>query len=271
MSKSDDRFSRQSFLGEDAERIVAQAVIGVAGLGGGGSHIVQQLAHIGFQNYVLYDGDEIEDSNLNRLVGGTSEDVAVSARKIGIAERTILRLWPRANVHAHPFRWQDRPEPIRGCDLVFGSVDGFQERSELEACARRYLIPLIDIGMDVHPPQSGEPPRMAGQVLLSMPGGPCMRCVRFLTDEMLSREAARYGAAGARPQVVWPNGVLASTAVGVAIDLLTDWTRSLRSTVFLSYDGNVGTVTPHPLLKYAKAPCPHYPVDAVGDPVFRRL
>jgi molybdopterin-synthase adenylyltransferase len=271
VSKADDRFSRQSFLGEGAEPIIRRARIGLAGLGGGGSHIVQQLAHIGFQNYVLYDGDEIEDSNLNRLVGGTADDVLASARKIDIAERTIRRLWPRANVQTFPYHWQEGPEPIRCCDVVFGSVDGFQERAELEACTRRYLVPLIDIGMDVHPPQSGEPPRMAGQVLLSMPGGPCMRCVRFLTDEALSREAARYGAAGSRPQVVWPNGVLASTAVGIAVDLLTDWTRSLRSAVYMSYDGNRGEVTPHPLLKYAKAPCPHYPPDAIGDPVFRAL
>jgi molybdopterin/thiamine biosynthesis adenylyltransferase len=272
VNDGNDRFSRQSFLGEDAERIIRRAVVGVAGLGGGGSHIVQQLAHIGFQNYVLYDGDRIEDSNLNRLVGGTAEDVVASSRKIDIAERTIRRVWPDAKIQKHACRWQDQPESVRGCDLIFGSVDGFQERGELEACARRYVIPLIDIGMDVHPAQNGEAPRMAGQVLVSTPGGPCMRCLRFITDEALSREAARYGAAGARPQVVWPNGVLASTAIGIGMDLLTDWTRSLRAAVYLSYDGNAGTVAPHPLLKYvANTRCPHYPVDAVGDPIYRRL
>jgi hypothetical protein len=36
-------------------------------------------------------------------------------------------------------------------------------------------------------------------------------------------EAEKYGAAGSRPQVVWPNGVLASTAVGLAVQLLTPW------------------------------------------------
>lgn len=33
----------------------------------------------------------------------------------------------------------------------------------------------------------------------------------------LELEAQTYHAAGARPQVVWPNGVLASTAVGLVI------------------------------------------------------
>jgi molybdopterin/thiamine biosynthesis adenylyltransferase len=49
--------------------------VGLAGLGGGGSHIVQQLAHIGFQRFVVYEGDVVEESNLNRLVGATSIDV----------------------------------------------------------------------------------------------------------------------------------------------------------------------------------------------------
>jgi tRNA A37 threonylcarbamoyladenosine dehydratase len=65
---STDRYSRQSFLGPDSVGRIARCTVGVPGLGGGGSHIIQQLAHIGFQRYVIYDGDIVEDSNLNRLV-----------------------------------------------------------------------------------------------------------------------------------------------------------------------------------------------------------
>jgi hypothetical protein len=125
--------------------------------------------------------------------------------------------------------------------------------------------------MDLH--QAGdEPPVMGGQVILSMPGGPCMFCLGFLRDANLAREAALYGAAGGCPQVVWPNGVLASTAVGVAVDLLTDWTRSLRGRVCLSYRGDDGTVQPHVRLKYLDGMISdHYPLDRVGDPVLKRL
>jgi hypothetical protein len=63
-----------------------------------------------------------------------------------------------------------------------------------------------------------------------------------MTDEKLAQEAARYGDAGPRPQVVWPNGVLASTAVGLAVDLVTDWTRRRRTHAYLVYDGNAATV-----------------------------
>ena len=36
-----------------------------------------------------------------------------------------------------------------------------------------------------------------------------MRCMAIVTEEYLKEEAGRYGDAGPRPQVVWPNGVLA--------------------------------------------------------------
>jgi molybdopterin-synthase adenylyltransferase len=266
---TDDRFSRQAFLGEGAQEIIGNSIIGICGHGGGGSHIVQQLAHVGFQHYRIYDGDVAEDSNLNRLIGATVDDCQRETRKTTIAERTIKGLQPNADVKVYPCRWQDQPEPLRGCDLIFGSVDGFAERRELEACARRYLLPLVDIGMDVHCVEN-EPPRMAGQVILSVPGGPCMFCLGFLNEQVLAREGERYGDAGPRPQVVWPNGVLASTAVGIAVDLLTDWTRELRSVVYLEYDGNRNTIKPHVRLQYLPtSPCPHYPANQVGNPAFR--
>jgi hypothetical protein len=264
---SDDRFSRQSFLGDTSQEIIENAIVGIVGLGGGGSHLAQQLAHVGFLNYRIYDGDIAEDSNLNRLIGAKESDVVNKTAKIEIAERLIKGLREKAVIESYPCRCQDKPEPLRGCDLIFGCVDGFTQRRELEASARRYLIPLIDIGMDVHC-VGDAPPRMGGQVILSMPGGPCMSCLGFLSERVLAQEGERYGDAGAQPQVVWPNGVLASTAVGIAVDLLTNWTRSLRDVVYLEYDGNRGTIKPHVRLEYlGNRSCSHYPADQVGDPV----
>jgi threonine dehydrogenase-like Zn-dependent dehydrogenase len=245
--------------------------VGVVGLGGGGSHIVQQLAHLGFQRYVVYDGDHVEESNLNRLVGATVVDARERTPKTEVAQRGVLGLQPGAEIVVRRCRWQDDPHALRGCDLIFGCVDSFDERRQLEVCARRYLIPYIDIGLDVHR-VGDEPARMAGQVTLSMPGEPCLACLGFLTEDVLAREAARYGDAGPRPQVVWANGVLASTAVGLAVDLLTDWTGSTRAPVYLTYDANRGTAAVDVRLQYRpRTPCPHFPASQVGAPVLRPM
>lgn len=262
-----DRYSRQSFLGDNSENIFSNCSVGIVGLGGGGMHIAQQLAHIGFKNYVLYDAQTIELSNLNRMVGATLEDVKNKLLKIDIAERVIKNLQDNTSILKFPTRWQENPDALRGCDIIFGCVDGFSERSELESCSRRYLIPYIDIGMDVFPPA-----RVAGQVILSMPGGPCLRCLDFLNEEKMALEAGVYGAAGPNPQVVWSNGALASTAVGVAVNLLTDWSSSLREEVYLSYDGNSNLISVHPKAIYKSYnKCDHYPLDNIGDPIFEKI
>jgi molybdopterin-synthase adenylyltransferase len=266
-----NRFSRQSFLGENSQDAIEAATVGVAGLGGGGGHFVQQLAHVGFLDFVIYDGDTADDSNLNRLVTATEIDAKNAVPKTELARRRILSIRSDARVEVIPKRWQEQPESLRRCDIVFGAVDGFAERRELEITCRRYMIPLIDIGMDVHQVE-GAPPRMGGQAILSMPGSPCMTCLGFLNEAALAREAERYGAAGPRPQVVWPNGALASTAIGIGINLLTDWTKTLRGPVYLLYNGNDGSVTPHPRLVHLHVgECPHFPTHQIGDPVFKRL
>jgi molybdopterin-synthase adenylyltransferase len=263
-----DRFSRQSFLGPGAQAAFENCRVGILGLGGGGSHVVQQLAHIGFTNLVIFDPDVANDVNLNRLVGATEFDVCWHLPKVAIAARVVKAIRSDANVEVHQCRWQDEPLALRGCDIVFGCIDGFAERREAEACCRRFLIPFIDIGLDVHITE-GEPPQMAGQVIASVPGGPCMTCLGFLTEQRLAQEAAQYGAAGPRPQVVWANGVLASSAVGIAINLLTGW-AGRNATIYFSYDANDGTLRPHPRLPFLdlRRPCSHYPDSDVGEPRF---
>jgi|HubBroStandDraft_5_1064220.scaffolds.fasta_scaffold196894_2 hypothetical protein len=267
-----NRHSRQSFLGKDAPWIIENTLVGIAGLGGGGSHIVQQLAHIGFKKYCIFDMDIVEDTNLNRLVGATVEDAVNGINKVDVAERIIYGLQPKAEVFKSKSRWQDVSEKIRQCDLIFGCLDGFSERNQLEAITRRYLIPYIDIGLDVFE-APGEAPRMAGQLILSMPGYACMWCMGFLNNEKLAREAGRYGAAGPNAQVVWGNGVLASNAVGLAVNLITDWTKGLRSPVYLSYDANDLVLKEHPRMEYLdkQLSCPHYPLTAIGDPLFKAV
>src|SRR5947208_9399225 len=120
---SKDRYSRQSFLSPDAEELIARITVAVPGLGGGGSHVVQQLAHIGFQNYVLYDGDAVEDSNLNRLIGATAADARAETPKLHLAKMMIYGLQPRARVRGFACNWQEHPEPMRACQIATGCAD----------------------------------------------------------------------------------------------------------------------------------------------------
>lgn len=258
---------RQSFLGADSEQILGQAKIGLAGLGGGGSHVAQQFAHIGIGSFVICDPDVIEDTNLNRLVGGTWADVEWKAAKVDIAKRLIQGVRPDARVDVERGSWQEAMLKLRDCDVIVGGLDSARAKDELDGFSRRFLIPYIDMGMDVHQ-LGGDKHLIAGQVVLSTAGNPCLRCLGIVTEEMLAQEARNYGAAGGKPQVVWPNGVLASTAVGLAVQILTSWHHPAPEFAYLEYDGNLGTVRSSDLLRHVPSVCPHHPAVERGDPGF---
>jgi hypothetical protein len=261
---------RQGFLGPDSEAVLEGTRVGIVGLGGGGSHVGQQLAHIGVRHFVLCDFDRYEDKNHNRTVGGTLEDIRDQTLKVRIAKRLILAINPEGDITTVEDRWQTQPSQLRGCAIVFGCVDSYSQRDQLENLCRRYLIPYIDMGMDVHQVENGY--ALHGQVILSMPGSLCLRCFNFLRPELLEREAQEYGQAGGRPQVIWPNGVLASTAVGLFMGLVTPWHSGIPETsVMYDYDGNRQTVTLSPRVEaLANVSCGHFGrVHDLGDPFWK--
>jgi hypothetical protein len=262
-----DRQSRQSFLGDHSEKFLKATTAGVIGLSGGGSHVCQQLAHIGVGNYVIVDPQVIEDTNLNRLVGGTAADIETGTTKVDIATRLIRAVRPDAHIEAYQDDWRSVAESLRTCDVVFGCLDSYMDRNELERQVRRYLIPYIDIGMDVG--KTGTTYHISGQAALSIPDSTCLWCMGILREQLLADEAADYGNAGVRQQVVWPNGVLASSAVGLFMSLILPWAPKLMP-VLLEYDGNRGTMVPSLKLEYMPRTCGHFAGDTdVGDPFWK--
>ena len=88
----------------------------------------------------------------------------------GIEPRaTVVRIDHRSS---HP----DAIAAIAAADLVIACVDMFRAKAGINALCRRYLVPPIDVGMTV---TSGGERLVAavGQVVLTVPGGPCLRCL----------------------------------------------------------------------------------------------
>jgi hypothetical protein len=262
------RNARQVFLGDDSQAVLSGSTIAIVGNCGGGSHVAQQLAHIGVGQIILIDPDTTDLVNLNRMIGSCPTDGREHVPRTAVLKRLIQAINPEVNVIALPQKWQDCAIHLRGSHIVFGCVDGYQLRGELEAYCRRFLIPYIDVGMDVASLETSY--AISGQVITSLPSRACMWCMGFLTNNLLAHEAAHYGDAGPRPQVVWPNGVLASAAVGVAMRLLTPW--NTESTIpYLEYDGTRQLLSASPRLAHIDAArCSHYPADQVGDPMWGR-
>jgi molybdopterin/thiamine biosynthesis adenylyltransferase len=251
---------------------LAAASVALVGLSGGGSHCTQQLAHQGFGRFFLIDDQDVEAGNRGRLVGSRFRDDG--RRKSAIAQRTIKDIEPDAKAirvdhrSSHP----DAIAAIASADLVIACVDTFAARAEINALCRRYGVPMIDVGMTVT--SDGERLTTAvGQVVLTVPGGPCMRCLPLVSDAVLAAEAERHrpgydetdGAPG-DPQVISMNGVLASQAANVALALVSGYlpAASYANGGFWQYNALLGELLPCEMPP-RRSGCPGCAEDAEGD------
>jgi molybdopterin-synthase adenylyltransferase len=91
------RYSRQiALLGAAGQRRLTDARVVLIGLDGLGSHLAQQLAYLGVRHYTLLDGDTVDNSSLNHLIGATGDDVGMP--KADVAARLIRSIQPAADV-----------------------------------------------------------------------------------------------------------------------------------------------------------------------------
>jgi len=228
--------------GRVGEARIRAAHVGVVGLGGGGSHVVQQLAHVCVHELVGVDADFVEDPNRSRMVGTERGDIG--KKKL----RAMKRVVRKASDGQTSFIAVDGlfPSPetlvaLATCDIIVGCVDTLHTRKLLQEFAWQHAIPFIDIGLTIVPTPVLHRPAIGGQVFVGMPGGPCMWCARILTQAALDAEKDENGyvRGGGEAQVVSLNGTLASQAVTEVLDLLTGFqsaSGALRE-VKLVFDG----------------------------------
>jgi molybdopterin-synthase adenylyltransferase len=267
-----ERLNRQSLaIGPASDAKLAASTVAVIGVSGGGSHVVQQLAHQGVGTLVPVDDQTVDESNLGRLVGAVATDVDTT-RKVDLAHRVATNIDPSIRVIRVPERFPSKEaiEHLKDADVIVSCLDRFDAREAVNAFCRRYLIPHVDIGIEIR--STGERlARADGQVIVSLPGHPCMRCW-FLTDRALAREKKEqppgYDSnpnAPGDPQVVSMNGVLASEACNSVLDLITGYSGGRRGAKIWQYEGRSGQLEQCDLPS-RRADCPACAEEAYGDP-----
>jgi molybdopterin/thiamine biosynthesis adenylyltransferase len=185
VSADERRFDRQiRALGPQGQRQLRALRIGVIGLGGTGSQVAQQLAHLGCFEVVLSDGERIEGTNLHRLAGCAWWDPLLRRKKSANARRLFKRVNPRGRViTAGSLRATKTIHYLKEMDLIIGCVDNDGARLILSELAAAYLVPYLDVAVGI---ESGDENRIGGRVAFYLPGGPCLACA----DDLDFAEAA---------------------------------------------------------------------------------
>lgn len=115
----------------------------VVGCGGLGGYIIEELGRIGIGSITAVDGDVFEESNLNRQLLSSVENLGNS--KAEAAEVRMGKVNPliKVNPVCKRLDMENGPDILAGHDIVLDALDNIESRLTLEKLAEQAGIPLV--------------------------------------------------------------------------------------------------------------------------------
>lgn len=177
----------------------------LVGVGGIGSYVAYHLAHLK-ANVQIYDGDKIEDHNLNRQIFYQNY---VGKNKAQVIARKLGKL-RKFNAYPTYFGSYDL-ENSKNYDVIFSCVDNWETRWLLNDFAVENKIPLIDAGVTA----------FSARMEMFIPDySHCLDC-RYNFDSLVSDNEERAGCLSIeQSNVVMNNSLIGAMMVLESLPLL---------------------------------------------------
>ena len=139
----------KQLLGEDKIKALEDKVILVIGIGGVGGTALEALARSGFKKFILIDSDVVDETNLNRQVLYTFEDVG--KEKVLAAKERLLKINKDFDVQIIRTKVGETPLDelnLGHVDFIVDAIDFVEGKLEIYEFALTNNIPFISsLGM----------------------------------------------------------------------------------------------------------------------------
>ncbi|MCI0535518.1 MAG: ThiF family adenylyltransferase [Verrucomicrobiales bacterium] len=168
--------------------------IAVVGCSGTGSPLIEQLVRLGVGRLVLVDPDRVEWRNLNRVFMTTAADANLGRLKVEVLADAIGRIGLATEVVAigKDLATPQAVRTVAGCDLVFGGMDSVSGRDLLNRLAAFYLLPYIDLGVQLSARAEGGIDQVTGAIHYLQPGRSSLRSRGVYDSEQVRAELLRH-------------------------------------------------------------------------------
>jgi hypothetical protein len=205
------RFDRQARLfGDAGQEILRRARVGVIGVGGAGTLLVQYLSRLGVGELVVIDPQRVDRTNLPRLPGSRERDAQVwfssprwprwlqrlgarrATLKVDLAHRVAREASAEIRIEriVGDIRDDAVAQSLVDCDYIFLAADGMGARLVFNAIVHQYLIPGVQIGAKVLvDPQTGAVRDVYSVVRPVWPDSGCLWCNGLISPSRLSDES----------------------------------------------------------------------------------
>ena len=131
-------------IGDLGIKKLSECTIAVFGLGGVGSFAVEALARCGVGRMVLFDGDTIDVSNINRQLIATTENIGMN--KADVVKERIKKINPDAKIEVNScFYTKDNAQnfSFTDYDYIIDAIDMVSAKLEIITRAFRENICII--------------------------------------------------------------------------------------------------------------------------------
>jgi len=227
-------------FGKGTTQILSQLKIGIVGVSGTGSPVVEQLFRLGVGKLVLVDNDVVKEINLGRIFNSSIKDALEQKKKVDVLADAIEKsgLPTKVERYAKTLFNEDVIRKLAQCDILFGCMDSVEGRDILNKISIFYSIPYFDIGVKLIADGNGGVEQISGAVHYVQPDGTSLLnrgvySAATLTSEVMNRvNPERYnqlkkegylkGVEEDRPAVISVNTLLAGFAVNELLCRLHD-------------------------------------------------
>jgi tRNA A37 threonylcarbamoyladenosine dehydratase len=139
------RFQRtELLLGTEAITKLNKARVGVIGIGGVGSFVVEALARSGVGNLVLVDKDLINVTNINRQIHALQSTIGLP--KVYVMKDRVLDINPKASVESlHKYYSEETYSEILtgNFDYIVDAIDAIKPKIDLIVRCKKLNIPIV--------------------------------------------------------------------------------------------------------------------------------
>jgi molybdopterin/thiamine biosynthesis adenylyltransferase len=233
------------FYKKDALSAIRQTHIGIVGLGGNGSAVVNVLKFFSFMKWTLVDADVLEVHNSNRFFGFNQGDAG--KYKVDVVKRELQRFDPSVDVETVKSRFpsEEANKALKNCDVLIVAPDNNAVRYAAAQFGMRYLKPLIELGSGITM-KDRRVTAIGSQVRFQLPiaQSQCIVCSGLDVKRLESEELIQYkkdigyitGSNESPGSVVTINNMAASLAAHLLIEYFGNYVNRDSTHLYLAYD-----------------------------------
>ena len=132
----------ENLIGKENLNKLKTKKIAIFGIGGVGSFVVEGLARVGIENFLLIDNDTISITNINRQIH--SNHKTVGNYKVDEMSKRILDINPNIKVESLKIFFKDENDiDFSNIDYIVDAIDSVSSKINLIKIAKKLDIPII--------------------------------------------------------------------------------------------------------------------------------